>query len=134
MQFFEGVTMAAKILVVDDNDQNRLLLNDVLTMYGFGVLLAEDGKEAIRIAREQHPDLILMDIQMPVMNGLEAGRLLRSDPLTSQIKIIALSAFNLLEDNDSFFATGFDGYIEKPIDIRRLPDIIRQHLPGGERG
>lgn len=121
--------MAAKILVVDDNDQNRLLLNDVLTMYGFGVLLAEDGKEAIRIAREQHPDLILMDIQMPVMNGLEAGRLLRSDPLTSQIKILALSAFNLLEDNDSFFVTGFDGYIEKPIDIRKLPEILRQHLP-----
>lgn len=120
--------MTAKILVVDDNDQNRLLLHDVLTMYGYDVLLAEDGQEAVRKAQEHSPALILMDIQMPGMNGLEAGRLLRSDPRTSKIKIVALSAYNLADDKDNFFATGFDGYIEKPINIRELPDVIEGHL------
>ena len=126
--------MPETILVVDDNNQNRLLLNDVLTMNGFSVLLAGDGEECVRMALEHHPALILMDIQMPVMNGLEAGKLLRSDPRTKDIKILALSCFNMLEDKDDFFATGFDGYIEKPIDIRELPKTIKTHLPDGETG
>lgn len=120
--------MPQTILVVDDNDQNRVLLHDVLSMYGFNVLLAENGHVGVSLAQEHLPDLILMDIHMPVMSGLEAGKLLRSDPRTSKIKILALSACNLTEDMDNFFETGFDGYIEKPIRIRELPDVIREHL------
>lgn len=126
--------MPAKILVVDDLEQNRMLLRDVLEYFGYEVVEAANGEEGVRLAREHHPDLILMDIQMPVMNGLEVGRLLRSDPRTKEIKIIALSAFNLLDDKDDFFATGFDGHIGKPFDIRELPKIIRKYLPGGENG
>lgn len=124
--------MPETILVVDDNDQNRDLLQDVLTEYGFNVLVAEDGAEGVRMARESHPDLILMDIQMPVMNGLEAGKRLRADSRTKEIKLLALSSYNLLDDHDDFFATGFDGYIDKPFDIRELPKTIMKHLPGGE--
>jgi two-component system cell cycle response regulator DivK len=117
------------ILVVDDNEQNRLLLHDVLSYNGFSVLLAGDGAEGVALARAQHPDLILMDIQMPVMNGLEAGKALRADPLTSGIRMLALSSFNPLQEGDEFFATGFDGYIDKPVDIRTLSEIITRNLP-----
>lgn len=130
----QGGNMPGTILVIDDNIQNRTLLRDVLTHYGFAVLLAENGAEGVAAAGEHNPDLILMDIQMPGMNGLEAGRLLRSDSRTKNIKILALSCFNMLDDEDNFFATGFDGYIGKPFDIRELPKIIMKHLSEGERG
>ena len=124
--------MPETILVVDDVDQNRFLLQEVLTSHGFTVLQAKDGAEGVAMAREHKPALILMDIQMPVMNGLEAGRLLRSDPLTKNIKILALSSFSSLDDKDNFFGTGFDGYIDKPFNIRELPKIIMQHLLAGK--
>lgn len=124
--------MAKKILVVDDLEQNRMLLKDVLEHFGYEVVEADNGEEGVKMAREELPDLILMDMNMPVMNGLEAGKLLRSDPRTKEIKILALSAFNTIDDKDIFFATGFDGYIEKPIDIRELPKIIMRHLSDGE--
>ncbi len=125
--------MQQKILVVEDSDLNRSLLQVVLAYHGYEVLLAPDGAEGVRMAREHHPDLILMDIQMAGMNGIEAGSILRSDPLTKGIRMLALSAFTLQEDKDDFFSTGFDGHIEKPIDIRRLPETVRKHLPDGER-
>ena len=121
--------MSGKILIVDDNDQNRLLLGDVLNSCGFTVHLARDGAEGVRMAIEHNPDLVLMDIQMPVMNGLEAGRALRTDPRTMKIRMIALTSYNTLDDKDNFFQTGFDGYLEKPLNIRRLPEIIRSNLP-----
>ncbi|MDD2853038.1 MAG: response regulator [Desulfuromonadaceae bacterium] len=124
--------MSQTILVVDDNDQNRALLHDVLVMSQFNVLLAKNGKEAVRLALEHHPDLILMDIQMPVMNGLEAGKLLRSDPRTRDIGIFALSCSNVQDSEDDFFITGFDGYIIKPIDIRKLPKTIISYLSDGK--
>src|SRR6185369_5064978 len=122
--------MSGTILVVDDDVQNRVLLQDVLMHYGFAVLVAANGVEGVKLAREHSPALILMDIQMPVMNGLEAGRLLRSDLLTKEITILALSAFSMVEDKENFFASGFDGHISKPIDIRALPEIIMKHMPG----
>jgi CheY-like chemotaxis protein len=124
--------MPETILVVDDTDQNRLLLHDVLTSHGFMVLLAKDGAEGVAMAVEHQPDLILMDIQMPVMNGLEACKLLRSDAGTKEIRILALSSFSTLSDKDNFFATAFDGYIDKPFDIRELPKTIIQHLLAGK--
>jgi two-component system, cell cycle response regulator DivK len=120
--------MSGKILVVDDNELNRTLLHDVLEDNGFHVLVAADGKQGVEMAHEQGPDLILMDIQMPVMDGIAAGKLLRGNPRTKGIRIIALSAYNLLEDKENFFETGFDGYIPKPIDFRMLPETVRGYL------
>lgn len=126
--------MPGTILVVDDTDQNRTLLHDVLSSYGHTVLLAKNGAEGVAMACEHNPDLILMDIQMPIMNGLEAGKLLRSDSRTKEIGILALSSYSALVDKDNFFSTGFDGYITKPFNIRELPEIIKKHLSNGERG
>ncbi len=120
--------MPGKILIVDDSDQNRLLVHDVLAYHGHEVLAAADGAEGVKMARENLPDLILMDIQMPGMNGIEAGKALRGDPLTKGIRMLALSSFNLLNDSENFFATGFDGYIGKPIDFRQLPETVKQYL------
>jgi two-component system cell cycle response regulator DivK len=126
-----GERLPRKILVVDDNDLSRLLLHDILSHDGFTVLVAENGAEGVKTAWEERPDLILMDLQMPVMNGLEAGKLLRSDPRSQGVRILALSSFNLLEDRDDFFATGFDGYISKPFDIKELLKTVRKYLSDG---
>ena len=124
--------MPQTILVVDDNDQNRVLLKDVLTLFGYNILLARNGEEGVQMAQEHHPAMILMDIHMPVMNGLEACRLLRSDPRTKDIRILSLTSFSSLDDTDKPFASGFDGFIGKPLDIRELPKIILGNLPGDE--
>ncbi|MFZ2224303.1 MAG: response regulator [Candidatus Deferrimicrobium sp.] len=120
--------MSATILVVEDNEQIRVLLRDVLASKGYRMLLAADGAEGVRMAIEHSPDLVLMDIQMPVMNGIAAGKLLRADPRTKGIRMLALSGFLQLEDEGNFFRDGFDGHIAKPIDIRQLPAIVMKHL------
>jgi len=81
------------------------------------------------MAIEHTPNLILMDIQMPVMNGLDAGKALRNDPRTKDIRLLALTSYNVLEEKDNFFQTGFDGYLDKPLEIRKLPAIIKGYLP-----
>ena len=124
--------MSRTILVVDDNDMNRQLLTDVLSKSGYTVLPAENGSDGVAMAIKHTPDLILMDIQMPIMNGLEAGKALRNDPRTKDIRMLALTSYNVLEGKDDFFQTGFDGYIEKPLNIRKVKEIIRSHLPDEE--
>jgi two-component system, cell cycle response regulator DivK len=119
------------ILVVDDNAHNRVMLQRVLTYHGFVVLEAEDGAKGVNMARKYSPSLILMDIQMPVMNGLEAGKLLRADPRTRDIKLLALSSID--RPKDHFFTTSFDGYIDKPFNMLELPKIIIKHLQDNER-
>lgn len=121
-----------KILIVEDNDQNRLLLCDLLTYHGYAVLETKTGVEGVALAREEQPDLILMDIQMPVLDGLAAGRILKEDPLTSRLRIIALTSFAMRGDSEMILAAGFDGYIAKPIDTRELPLLIKKALEGGE--
>jgi two-component system cell cycle response regulator DivK len=115
--------MTVKILVVDDDAANRALLKDVLTYYGYEVLEASDGNEGISRAREHMPQMILMDLQMPVMNGVEATKILKADPQTKDIKIILLTGYAEKE----FAESGFDGYLSKPIDIRQLPDLIKRY-------
>ena len=121
--------MSKTILVVDDNDMNRQLLTDVLTRRGYTVFQAKNGAEGVAMAIEHTPNLILMDIQMPVMNGLDAGKALRNDPRTKDIRLLALTSYNVLEEKDNFFQTGFDGYLDKPLEIRKLPAIIKGYLP-----
>lgn len=120
--------MTTTILLVEDNEFNRILLMDILEHYGFTVLLAVDGEEGIRMAREHQPDLILMDIQLPVIDGLSAGRLLKQDRETAGIKIIAVTSFAMKGDRERCREAGFDDYVAKPFDTRTLPEIIRRVL------
>lgn len=123
--------MKRTILIIEDNDSNRLLLRDLLSYYGYGVLEATDGVEGVRLARECRPDLVLMDIQMPAMGGLAAVRMLKDDPGTGHLKIIAITSFAMRGDREKLLAAGFDDYIAKPIDTRELPLIVKSHLESG---
>jgi len=120
--------MASRILIVEDNAQNRLLMVDILTAHGFEVLEARDGQEGIASAKANKPDLILLDMQMPVMDGLEAARLLKADPETKSIKILAVTSFAMKGDRERILAAGVDEYMAKPIDTRQLPLLVRRLL------
>ena len=122
--------MPKKILVVEDNEQNRILLKHLLAYHGYEVVEAADGAEGIEAAKKYKPDLILMDLQMPVMDGFTAIRILKNDPKTKGIKIIAVTAFAMKGDRERALETGADAYISKPIDIKQLPNIVRQSLEG----
>jgi two-component system, cell cycle response regulator DivK len=120
--------MPHKILIVEDNDNNRSLFRDILTFHGYGVAVASDGQEGVTLARELMPDLILMDIQMQGMDGMTAGGILKGDPATSGLKIIALTSFAMRGDLEKFLAAGFDGYLSKPIRTRELPNLVKRWL------
>ncbi|HBA89113.1 MAG TPA: response regulator [Geobacter sp.] len=120
--------MRQKILIVEDNDNNRSLFMDILVFHGYQVSVATDGQEGVLLARKLMPDLILMDIQMPGMDGMTAGCLLKEDPATSGLKIIALTSFAMRGDQDKFLAAGFDGYLSKPISTRELPALVKKWL------
>jgi two-component system cell cycle response regulator DivK len=116
------------ILIVDDNAQNRRLARDVLQFAGFRTLEAAGGGEGLSLAADRRPDLILMDIRMPDVNGTEAVRKLREDERTAAIRVVALTSSTMKGDRERFLADGFDGYLEKPIRVREFPDQIRTHL------
>jgi len=120
--------MPKKILIVEDNEKNRTLVKDVLKYHGYEVIEAGNGKEGIKIAKENNPDLILMDIQMPVMSGYDAIKILKNNPETKDIKIIALTSFAMESDKEKIMEEGFDDYLAKPIDIRRLPELAKKVL------
>ena len=120
--------MQHKILIVEDNENNRSLFRDILIFHGYEISVAADGREGVALARELMPDLILMDIQMPGMDGMTAGGILKGDPATSGLKIIALTSFAMQGDQEKFLAAGFDGYLSKPINSRELPGLVKQWL------
>ncbi len=120
--------MSSKILIVEDNEKNRLLIKDVLKYFGYEVIEAEDGAAGAALAKEHKPDLILMDIQMPVMDGMTAAKIIKSDPETKGIRMIALTSFAMKGDKERFLEAGFDDYIAKPIDTRKLPEIVKKHI------
>jgi two-component system cell cycle response regulator DivK len=122
--------MSQTILIVEDNENNRSLLLDVLSFHGYAVTTASDGQEGVTLARELMPDLIFMDIQMPGMDGMTAGSILKGDPATSRLKIIALTSFAMQGDLEKFMSAGFDGYLSKPISTRELPDLVKRWLVG----
>ena len=124
--------MPRKILIVEDNDNNRSLFRDVLTFHGYQISVACDGREGVDMARALLPDLVLMDIQMPGMDGLTAGSILRGDPATCALKIVALTSFAMSGDREKIIAAGFDGYLSKPISTRELPLLVKKWL-GEER-
>lgn len=124
--------MPYKILIVEDNENNCSLLRDLLTFHGYEIAVASDGEEGVTLARTMMPDLILMDIQMPGMDGMTASHLLKGGPATSGLKIIALTSFAMQGDKEKFLAAGFDGYLSKPINTRELPGLVRQWLEEGQ--
>lgn len=125
--------MPYSILIVEDNANNRILFRDILTFHGYAVTVACDGNEAITVARELMPDLILMDIQMPGMNGMAAGATLKKDPATSGLKIVALTSFAMRGDQEKFLAAGFDDYLSKPINTRELPNLVKRWIEGEDQ-
>jgi two-component system, cell cycle response regulator DivK len=116
------------VLIVDDNPQNLKLAKVILAAEGYDVTTAIDAEDALRILESLTPRLILMDIQLPRMDGLELTRRLKADPARREIVIIALTAYAMKGDDEKAFAAGCDGYMSKPIDIDALPRVVAEHL------
>ena len=117
-----------KILIVEDNEKNRRMMRDILTYHGYEIIEAENGEEAIKMAKEFNPELILMDMQMPVMDGFAATSILKNDPETRRIKIIAVTSFAMVGDKEKILQAGADDYISKPLNTRELPERVRKLL------
>lgn len=115
------------VLIVDDNDKNRKLARDVLHTAGLETLEAETGTEGFTLAAERLPDVILMDLRLPDMDGTEVAQRLRDEARTASIPVVALSSLPLEEGSDWLQAAGFAGWLEKPIRVRDFPDQIRRY-------
>jgi CheY-like chemotaxis protein len=120
----------AKILLVEDNDMNRDMLSRRLVREGYDVVAGEDGAEAVAKAARERPDIILMDLGLPVMDGWEATRAIKADPETASIPVIALTAHTTASDRKMAFEAGCDDYDTKPIEMARLLGKIEQLLRG----
>jgi two-component system cell cycle response regulator DivK len=120
--------VGAVVLIVEDNPRNLKLVRDVLGHAGYETLEAVDGETGLAVARERRPDLVLMDLNLPGMTGIEALQQLRADTATAAIRVAALTAYAMKDDRARILAAGFDGYLEKPVDIRRLPAQVEALL------
>ena len=116
------------ILIVEDNPKNLKLVRDALQVKGYQTIEVETGEEGIRVARERHPALVLMDIQLPGISGIEAFQQLRADPTTRAIPVIAVTASVMAQDRKRIMAAGFDGFQGKPISVKELLETVRQIL------
>ena len=119
-----------RILVVEDNQLNMKLFRDVLVATGYRTLEATTGGEAVEMASEHTPDLVLMDIQLPDLDGVQALHRLRANERTATIPVLALTSQAMQGDRERFLAEGFDGYVSKPVNVRELLGIVRQHCEG----
>ena len=126
--------MTRVILVVEDNERNLKLLRDVLEYAGYDVRVARTGEDGVTLAVKEPPDLVLMDLQLPGIDGMEALRQLRESPRTANIPVVAVTAQAMKQDRERALDAGFDGYVEKPISVRAFPDQVRRFLSGGEEG
>ena len=124
---------AATVLVVDDNPINLKLVSDLLSFEGYRVLKAEDGEKAAASVREDPPDLILLDVDLPGIDGLTLTKRLKSDPSTADIIIVALTAFAMKADRQRAIAAGCDAYVTKPINTRELPVQVAELLQRREK-
>jgi len=116
------------ILIVEDNEKNLKLARDVLRFHGFRTIEATDGESAITMAAEQLPALVLMDIQLPGIDGIAAMKRIRADERTKHIPTVALTASVMTGDRERFNEAGFDGFIAKPIDVKTFPATVRGYL------
>ena len=126
--------MSYMILVVEDNERNLKLLRDVLEYAGYDVRVARTAEDGITSAVSEPPDLVLMDLQLPGIDGMEALRRLRESPRTADIPVVAVTAQAMKQDRERALDAGFNGYVEKPITVRAFPDQVRRFLSGGEVG
>jgi two-component system, cell cycle response regulator DivK len=122
-----------RILVVEDNDKNMKLFRDVLVATGYRTLEATTGGEAVELATEHAPDLVLMDIQLPDFDGVQALGRLRANERTAAIPVLALTAQAMDGDRERFLAAGFNGYLSKPVNVRELIGTVRMHCGGRPR-
>jgi two-component system cell cycle response regulator DivK len=122
----------ARILVVEDNADNMTLITDVLHSLGYTVLSAKDGEEGVKAAQTEKPDLILMDLSLPRMDGWTAARTIKSEPALAEIPIIALTAHAMSGDRERALEAGCNDYVSKPINLRDLMSKLRQYL--GQKG
>jgi two-component system cell cycle response regulator DivK len=123
----------AVVLIVDDNEKNMKLARDVLRLGGLQTLEAVTGGESIALAAEHLPDVILMDIRLPDMDGTAAAAKIKADPRTAHIPVVALTSLAMKGDREQLLAAGFDGYLEKPISVPEFPDQVRSFCRGERR-
>jgi two-component system cell cycle response regulator DivK len=121
------------ILIVEDNEKNRKLARDVLRFHGYRTAEAETAEEGLRLAFAAPPDLVLMDIQLPGMNGIEALAALRADARTRGIRVMAVTASAMTQDRQKIMSAGFDGYQSKPINVKQFVEAVREMLVLGLR-
>jgi two-component system cell cycle response regulator DivK len=121
--------MSRRILVVEDQEDNRRILHDLLTNAGYEIVQAENGEEALKAAAAERPDLILMDIQLPLLDGYEATRRIKADPALRAIPIIVVTSYALSGDESKARAAGCDAYITKPYSPRAILAKIREYVP-----
>jgi two-component system cell cycle response regulator DivK len=121
--------MGKKILIVEDNELNMKLFHDLLEVHGYETLQTKDGREALALARQHRPDLILMDIQLPVFDGYEATRRIKANPETKHIPIIAVTSYALSGDESKAIAAGCNGYVAKPFSPRKILAMVQEFLP-----
>jgi two-component system cell cycle response regulator DivK len=116
------------ILIIEDNPRNLKLVRDLLEYAGYHTLEATTAEDGLALARAHRPDLVLMDVQLPGMDGVQALARLRADPATNGIPVVAVTAFAMKDDRARFVAAGFDGYLEKPISVREFPGQVAEML------
>jgi two-component system cell cycle response regulator DivK len=121
------------VLIVEDNEKNMKLARDVLQYHGFATVEATTGEDGVTLARERMPAVILMDIQLPGIDGVTALQRIREDAETSRIPVVALTASVMKEDRERFDKAGFDGFITKPIDVKKFPDQVREIAARGRQ-
>lgn len=127
-----GQRAARKVLIVEDNELNMKLFNDLLEAHGYTTLQTKDGREALDIARLHRPDLILMDIQLPEVSGLEITKWLKEDEELRNIPVVAVTAFAMKGDEEKIRQGGCQGYIAKPISIAGFMKVVEHHLPDAD--
>ena len=123
----------AQILVVEDNKKNMKLFRDVLQATGYRTLEAMTGEQAVELATEHSPDLVLMDIQLPDIEAIEALGRLRADERTASLPVLALTAQAMEGERERFLAAGFDGYLSKPVNIAEFVATVKRYCEGGSR-
>lgn len=120
------------ILLVEDNERNRKLVRTILEFRGYEVIECEDGAPALELARKHRPALVLMDIQLPTVDGITALGQLRGDPETAAIPVVAVTASVTPGERERVVAAGFNGYVAKPIDVSTFGDMVDRHVSGTE--
>lgn len=124
--------MSHRFLYIEDNEQNLYLITFILQAKGYEVLQARSGEEGLRLAEQCRPDLILLDIQLPEMDGYEVARRLRENPSLAKTPIVAVTSYAMAGDREKALASGCDGYIEKPINPETFVSLVERHLPPKE--